>query len=66
METKDLEQNGLEVSIGEKIIRVRGHFVGNLFCVDRRSIDTNPSLTEKEIDNLKRQLLCDRNILLSE
>ena len=66
MDIKDLEQNGIEITIGNKAIKVKGRFVGNFFCVDRRSIDISPSLTEREKDDLKRQLLSDKNILLSE
>ena len=63
---EDLEKNGLEMKVGDKIIKVKGHFDDNFFCVDRRSIDDNPSLAKTEKNNLKRQLLSDRNILLSE
>lgn len=66
MDLKDLEQNGLEMSVGDKIIKVKGHFNGNFFCVDRKSIDDNPLLAKTGKDNLKRQLLSDRNIQLSE
>ena len=66
MDLKVLEQNGLEIRVGDKIIKVKGHFDGNFFCVDRRSIDDNPLLAKTEKNNLKRQLLSDRNILLSE
>ena len=65
MDLKDLEQNGLEMSVGNKIIKVKGHFAGNFFCVDRRSIDDNLSLTENQKENLKEQIRLDKNIQLS-
>ena len=66
MEIEDIKKNGLEVGIGSKTIRVKGEFVGNLFCVDRASIDNNASLTEREKDYLIKRLQNDRNILVSQ
>ena len=66
MDTKELEKNGLEMSIGSKIIKVKGAFVGNLFCVDKASIDNNSLLTKKEKESIKEELCCNKNILLSD
>ena len=63
---ENLEDKGLKIRIGNKIIRVKGQFVGSLFCVDRRSIEEHPLLKEREKENLIEQLLCDKSILLSE
>lgn len=66
MDIEDLEQNGMVISIGRKTIRAKGCFIGNLFCVDRRNIENNLSLTEREKEELIRQLLSNKNILLSK
>lgn len=66
MTVKDLEQNGLEVTIGANTIKLKGHFKGNLFCIDRGSIDNHPFLTEMEKDELIRCFKSDKNMLLSD
>ena len=66
MDIQELEQNGLDIAIYDKIIKVKGKFVGNLFCVNRDSINNNSTLTEREKDELKRKLQSDKNILLSK
>ena len=34
-----MEQKRLQVQINDKIIQLDGHFEGNLFCVEEKSIE---------------------------
>lgn len=58
------ELDHLEVSVNDKVVKLRGKFVGGLFCVDSSSIDNNPSLSSGEKDSLKRKLRSDKNMLM--
>lgn len=66
MDIQELEKDGLDISICNKIIKVKGEFVGNLYCVERNSIYNNPTLTEREKDELIRRLQSERNLLISK
>lgn len=48
MDINELEQKEQEITVGNKIIKAHGQFIGNIFCVNRRSIDEHPSLTQRE------------------
>ena len=46
----------LEVSVNDKVVKLRGEFVGSLFCVYSSSIDNNPSLSPSKKASLKRNI----------
>lgn len=63
---EDLEKNGLEMKVGDKVIKVNGHFIGNLFSVGRQCIDNNTLLTDVEKEKLIRHIKSNKNLLLLE
>jgi len=63
---EDLEKNGLEMKVGDKVIKVNGHFIGNLFSVGRQCIDNNTLLTDAEKEKLIRHIRSNKNLLLLE
>jgi len=56
----------LEVDINSKVIKLKGKYVGHLFCVDGRSVDNHPMLTNKEKESLKKDFRSNKNILLTD
>lgn len=54
----------LKVSINNKDIRLKGEFVGNLFCVYLSSIENHPLLSAGEKESLRREFLSNKNILI--
>ena len=54
----------LEVSINDKVVKLRGKFVGSKYCVDSSSIDNHPSLSSDEKESLKRKIRSDKMMLI--
>lgn len=55
-------KNDFEVSINDKVVKLEGDFVGNVFCVASSSIDGHPALTPDEKERLKRYLRSDKSL----
>ncbi len=53
-----------EVSVNDKVVKLRGEFVGSLFCVDSSSIDNHPFLSSGEKESLKRKIKSDKMMLI--
>lgn len=53
-----------EVRINNKVIKLRGGFVGDRYCVESSSINNHPFLSSSEKDSLKEALRNDPNITL--
>ena len=51
-----------EVSINDKVVKLKGEFVGNSFCVDSSSIDNHSALTPDEKERLKRYFRSDNSL----
>ena len=56
--------NTLKMEVNDKVIELKGDYVGNLFRVIESSIDEHPLLTEREKESIKRDLRSNKNILL--
>lgn len=52
------------MEVNDKVIELKGDYVGNLFRVIESSIDEHPLLTEREKESIKRDLRSNKNILL--
>ena len=66
MEIKDLLIKEIKVSINNKVVKLRGDYVGSLFRVKSNEIDRKSMLTQNEKENLKMDLRSNKNIILDE
>ena len=53
-----------KVEMYDKVIKLKGDFVGNIFCVDSSSIDNHPELNSEEKESLKRYLRSDKSLFI--
>lgn len=54
----------IQMQINDKVIYLKGSYVGNLFKVCESSINEHPLLTEHERECIKKELKSNKNILL--
>ena len=66
MEIKDLLIKELIVRFNNKVVKLRGDYVGSLFRIKSNEIDRKSMLTQNEKEKLKRDLRSNKNIILDE